>query len=109
MPGEFHASEAAHLVAAADKDGDKILSKEEVDSQKSIFVPDCIQLFLSIRIQGGGCVQDLPGLAGNGLWRKHCHSRGALNSFLWSAFTFELNIQKFHNSQFQMKCPLKEP
>ena len=104
MPGEFHASEAAHLVAAADKDGDKILSKEEVG-----ILPDCIQPFLSTPIQGGGCVQDLPGLAGNGLWRKHCHSRGALNSFLWSAFTFELNIQKFHNSQFQMKCPLKEP
>ena len=38
VPGEFHASEAAHLVAAADQDGDNILSKEEVDSQKSIFV-----------------------------------------------------------------------
>ena len=34
MPGEFHASEAAHLVAVADKDGDQVLSKEEVDSQK---------------------------------------------------------------------------
>ena len=34
MPGEFHASEAAHLVAVADRDGDQVLSKEEVDSQK---------------------------------------------------------------------------
>ena len=32
VPGEFHAAEAAHLVAAADQNGDNILSKEEVDS-----------------------------------------------------------------------------
>ena len=39
VPGEFHASEAAHLVAAADQNGDEILSKEEVGSQKPIFSP----------------------------------------------------------------------
>ena len=43
VPGEFHASEAAHLVAAADQDGDNVLSKEEVDSQKS---RSCILSFL---------------------------------------------------------------
>ena len=35
VPGEFHASEAAHLVAAADKNGDNVLSKEEVDFLKN--------------------------------------------------------------------------
>ena len=30
MPGEFHAAEAAHLVAASDLNGDQILTKEEV-------------------------------------------------------------------------------
>ena len=34
VPGEFHASEAAHLVAVADKDGDQVLSKKEVDAKK---------------------------------------------------------------------------
>ena len=38
MPGEFHASEAAHLVAVADKDGDQVLSKEEVGSQKILLL-----------------------------------------------------------------------
>ena len=30
MPGEFHAAEAAHLVAGSDINGDQILTKEEV-------------------------------------------------------------------------------
>ena len=35
VPGEFHAAEAAHLVAASDLNGDQILTKEEVvDSPK---------------------------------------------------------------------------
>ena len=35
VPGEFHAAEAAHLVAASDINGDQILTKEEVvDSPK---------------------------------------------------------------------------
>ena len=61
VPGEFHASEAVHLVAAADKDGDNVLSKEEVDPQKSI---SCLIVFRPF-FQGGGCVQDFPGLAGD--------------------------------------------
>ena len=56
MPGEFHAAEAAHLVAAADQNGDNILSKEEGDSQKfcawwyppspSFKVEDAYKIFL---------------------------------------------------------------
>ena len=35
VPGEFHAAEAAHLVAASDLNGDQLLTKEEVvDSPK---------------------------------------------------------------------------